>query len=250
MTVFVIPPVVGSPVLTLSVHARTGIRRPAAAWTPFERNPPMRLTVPTLNEMEDRGLAFLAGVVYVYSSLPDEKVDAALAVDYDALEWESEPVAVRLESPKRGLLHRFAYRSTDGTALRYFSAPKKFTHITVELIQPTILSLQEMADDFLERAVPVRFSKGRPSMRGVALHLGDRSAKYSTFLHIDPKNGMLVLLDHEPDPPSHARARATTVMELRDAEANAVRREYRARLAPLRLHADTRFNSNWKIQIQ
>lgn len=104
MTVFVIPPVVGSPVLTLSVHARTGIRRPAAAWTPFERNPPMRLTVPTLNKMEDRGLAFLAGVVYVYSSLPDEKVDAALAVDYDALEWESEPVAVRLESPKRGLL--------------------------------------------------------------------------------------------------------------------------------------------------
>ncbi len=39
-------------------------------------------------------------------------------------------------------------------------------------------------------------------------------------------------------------------MELRDTEADAVRREYRARLAPLRLHADTRFNSNWKIQIQ
>ncbi len=210
----------------------------------------MRLTVPTLNEMEARGLAFLAGVVYVYSSLPDEKVDAALAVDYEALEWESEPVAVRLESPRRGLLHRFAHRSADGSALRYFSAPKKFTHVTVELIEPAILSLQEMADDFLERAVPVRFSKGRPSMRGFALHLGDACAKYSTLLHIDPDNGMLALVDHEPDPPSHARARATTAMELPAAEADAVRREYRARLAPPRLHADTRFNSNWKIQIQ
>lgn len=198
----------------------------------------MKLTIPTLRSLEAKGIAAFTGALFLKTSLPDERIAAAEAIDYPARVYLPDPVVVRHASPRRGALLRLAEFSQDRTCLRFRDRMLVASYLPIDLFPSQIMPLEDVLGSFIEDGRPCLFRRPAPSLsQAQGIVLGDfRHNAYSSILFLDERQDQILFFDLDISPPAAVSHRRTSLSLLPAPQAESLRARYRAALD--RLQAD------------
>ncbi|MBW7893699.1 MAG: hypothetical protein H3C27_01195 [Opitutaceae bacterium] len=205
----------------------------------------MKLNLNKAKEIEEQGIAVLAGCAYVFNwNLDDAAWEEVERADFTAMRWVPDCQLLTITGPKNKQLLRFAWLDDTRRFLRFRVPAQPPKYASLALLRASAHDPVEFLSSHLSNPVR-RYRKPNKKQSGVGLLVGDEATQYCAV--VSWNDGVMVVTDVEQRVAGSAGREYTLVEEVDSSEADAVRSKIATVLRDLRPDSAHKFNSNTQL---